>query len=241
MTLILLATGCAGFLVSFALLHAGLTRMWLRYPVAILSAYAVFLLLLRLWLAAQSRRGDLPDLGIDLANVDPSGVVTGGGGPSDFGFGGAGDFAGGGAGGAVDGGAEAASLLSSGTGGGTGGGLLDGLNNLDLGFDDEGCGAVLALVVLALAILAGLVVSFYVVWAAPALLAEILVDGLLVAGLYKRVKNAERRHWLRAAVRRTILPVVLTVASFTAAGYAMQRAVPRARSVGEFWKAVFDD
>jgi hypothetical protein len=100
---------------------------------------------------------------------------------------------------------------------------------------------VLAVVALALAILAGLVVSFYVVWAAPALLAEILVDGLLVAGLYKRVKHAERRHWLRAAVRRTILPVALTVASFTAAGYAMQRAVPEARSVGEFWKAVFDD
>ena len=251
MMLILMATGSAGFLVSFALLHAGLSRMWVRYPLAILSAYAVFLLLLRLWLAMQSRRTDLPDLGIDLAHVDPSGVVTGGGAASDFGFGGAGDFAGGGAGGSVDGGAEAASFLSSGGsstagGGGTsgggsgGGGLLDGIN-LSLDFDDEGCAVVLALVALALAILAGLVVSFYVVWAAPALLAEILVDGLLVAGLYKRVKEAERRHWLRAAVRRTILPVVLTVASFTAAGYAMQRAVPEARSVGEFWKAVFDD
>src|SRR5918997_2967356 len=71
MTLILLATGCAGFLVSFALLHAGLTRMWLRYPVAILSAYAVFLLLLRLWLAAHSRRrrGDSFDA-TDLVDVD---------------------------------------------------------------------------------------------------------------------------------------------------------------------------
>lgn len=249
MTLILLATGCSGFLVSFALLHAGLARMWLRYPLAILCAYAVFLLLLRLWLAAQSRRADLPDLGIDLAGADLSGAAAGGGATPDFGFGGAGDFAGGGAGGSVDGGTEAASLLPSGgpaaggggtAGGGSGGGLLDSIN-LSLDFDDEGCGVVLALVALALAILAGLVVSFYVVWAAPALLAEILVDGLLVAGLYKRVKHAERRHWLRAAVRRTILPVVLTAASFTAAGYAMQRAVPEARSVGEFWKAVIND
>lgn len=252
MTLILLATGCAGFLVSFALLRAGLTLMWLRYPVAILSAYAVFLLLLRLWLAAQSRRSDFNDLGIDLTGVDLSGVdlpdVVGrrGGAAADLGFGGAGDFAGGGAGGAVDGGTQAAAGLFS-SGGGTaggggsgGGGLLDNLN-IDLDFDDEGCGVVLAVVALALAILAGLVVSFYVVWAAPALLAEILVDGLLVAGLYKRVKGVERRHWLRAAVRRTIVPVVLTVVSFTAAGYAMQRAVPEARSVGEFWRAAFDD
>lgn len=252
MMLILSATGCAGLLVSFALLHAGLTRMWVRYPVAILCAYAVFLLLLRVWLAMQSRRGDLPDPGIDLANVDLSGVAGRGGTTSGFGFGGAGDFAGGGAGGSVDGGTEAASLLPTGSvatsggggatggSGGGGGGLLDSIN-LDLDFDDEGCAVVLALAALALAILAGLVVSFYVVWAAPALLAEILVDGLLVAGLYKRVKNAERRHWLRAAVRRTILPVVLTAVSFTAAGYAMQRAVPEARTVGEFWKAVFDD
>jgi len=74
MTLILLATGSAGFLVSFALLHAGLTRMWVRYPVAILSAYAVFLLLLRLWLAAQSRRKSSSDLDVDLTGVDLTGA-----------------------------------------------------------------------------------------------------------------------------------------------------------------------
>src|SRR5919107_255209 len=94
MTLILLATGCAGLLVSFTLLHAGLTRMWLRYPVAILCAYGVFLLLLRLWLAAQSRRKSGPDLDVDLTNADLSGVdlsgVVGRGGAS-FSFGGAGD------------------------------------------------------------------------------------------------------------------------------------------------------
>src|ERR687894_2311887 len=68
MTLILLATGCAGFLVSFLLLRAGLTQMWLRYPLAILCAYAVFLLLLRLWLAAQSRRKSVSDPDLDLTS-----------------------------------------------------------------------------------------------------------------------------------------------------------------------------
>jgi len=121
----------------------------------------------------------------------------------------------------------------------SGGGLFDSLNfDLGLDLDGEGCAVLLALAALALAALAGLVVSVYVVYAAPALLAEILVDGLLVAGLYKRMKKVERRHWLRAAVRKTCLPVALTLVSFGLAGYAMQRAVPRARSVGEFWRHI---
>ncbi|MCA1615801.1 MAG: hypothetical protein LC800_17210 [Acidobacteria bacterium] len=230
MSLLLLLTGGAGFLCSYALLHAGLARMSVRYPVSILVAYCVFLLLLRVWLAAQGRRR---------------------GSGSDFG--GGGDFAGGGAGGdwaqpgdagGID--ANPAGMSPGLTGGdaggsGSGGGLLDSLDfnlDLDLDFDGEGCGVLLALVALVAAAVAGLVVSVYVVYAAPALLAEILVDGLLVAGLYKRMKHVERRHWLRAAVRKTWLPVALTLASFGLAGYAMQRAVPEARSVGEFWRHV---
>lgn len=259
MSLLLLLTGGAGFLCSYALLHAGLARMWLRYPVSILVAYCVFLLLLRLWLGAQGRRrGSGFDFG--PSNLD---VNFGGGGASrGFDFGGAGDFAGGGAGGGWsppgDAGAgdinlnpvaASPSFASGGVGSGggaggsgSGGGLLDGLNvGLDLDFDDEGCGVVLALAALALAAVAGLVVSVYVVYAAPALLAEILVDGLLVAGLYKRMKNVERRHWLRAAVRKTCLPVALTVVSFGLAGYAMGRVAPRVRTVGEFWRHVTSD
>ena len=71
MSLILAATGAAGFLVSFALLHAGVTRMWLRYPVAVLVAYGVFLLLLRVWLHIQRHSWTdlLPD-DLSLTNVD---------------------------------------------------------------------------------------------------------------------------------------------------------------------------
>ncbi len=57
MSLILLLTGVSGFLVSAALLGAGVALMWVRYPVAILLAYAVFLLLLRFWLFYQLRGG----------------------------------------------------------------------------------------------------------------------------------------------------------------------------------------
>ena len=55
-SIILLLTGLAGFLVSFVLLRAGVTAMWLRYPVAILVAYGVFLILLRVWLSLSRPR-----------------------------------------------------------------------------------------------------------------------------------------------------------------------------------------
>lgn len=47
--LVLALTGLAGFGFSFFLLKAGLGAMWLRYPVAVLGAYAIFLLLMRCW------------------------------------------------------------------------------------------------------------------------------------------------------------------------------------------------
>ncbi|MBA2341523.1 MAG: hypothetical protein H0V88_14135, partial [Pyrinomonadaceae bacterium] len=93
-------------------------------------------------------------------------------------------------------------------------------------------------VVFVVAILGSLVAAFYVVYIAPALLAEILVDGLLMTGLYKRLKGIEQRHWLRAAIRRTLLPVLLVATLFTIAGYAMQRAAPEARSIGDVWEHI---
>jgi hypothetical protein len=245
MSFVLLLTGSAGFLFSFTLLHAGLARMSVRYPLAILFAYCIFLSLLGLWLRLQGRRTARRSPDLDLSHVDLGAGGSASAAP-DPPFGGGGSFAGGGSGGGwaqtLNGqGGDFAPAINpagggSGGGGGWGSGVLDGVD-LDLG--DEGCAGVLALVALALAILAGLLASVYVVWVAPALLAEVLVDGLLVAGLYKRVRRVERRHWLRAALRRTLVPLALCVLFFGAAGYAMQRAVPEARTVGEFWRGLF--
>lgn len=94
MLVILLLTGFVGFLSSFLLLQVGLSKMWLRYPLAILSAYIAFLLLLRLWLAIQ-RYQNSSDFDLPI-NAGSSGTSS----PSaDFSFGGGGEFSGGGAGG----------------------------------------------------------------------------------------------------------------------------------------------
>jgi hypothetical protein len=142
-------------------------------------------------------------------------------------FGGGGDFGGGGAGGSWAENVHVSSTVSTSKG-------LD-LPSLDLGFDSEELGFLVLAVV---AIIGGLIASFYIVYIAPILLAEILVDGLLVAGLYKRVKNIEQRHWLKTALRRTALPALLVALFFTLAGWALQKAAPEAQSIGEVWREV---
>ncbi len=243
MSLILLVTGLVGFLVSFVLLRAGLGRMWLRYPLAVIAAYVAFLLLLRLWLFYQRRVRREPSFDLDLNGFDglPVDLSGAAGDAASAGFGGAGDFAGAGAGGGwgpegLGDGAATESL--SGGGGGGGSGLLDSLD-IDIGIDgDEGC---LFVVALSLLILGGLLASFYVIYLAPALLAEILVDGLLVSGLYRRVREPVNGDWLLGAVRRTLVPVLLTLACFVAAGFLLTQIAPEARTIREVWRSMKSD
>lgn len=216
--------------------------MWLRYPVVILLAYCLFLLLLRLWLAFQ-RAQDRSNLELDF---DPSGLVDfnpAGSTNYDEAFrfsGTGGDAGGGGAGGswgesvAASSPSSTASLSSSSSVSGGSTSSSGGLG-LDIDLDSEGCLFILLAIA---AIIAGLVAVFYVVYAAPALLAEILLDGVLLTGLYKRLKGIEQRHWLWSAVRRTLLPALLAALFFSLAGFAMQKAAPEARSVGEVWRHI---
>jgi hypothetical protein len=56
MTLIVTATGLAGFGACVVLLQLGISSMPVRYSLAVVIAYAIFLLLVRLW-AGYQRRG----------------------------------------------------------------------------------------------------------------------------------------------------------------------------------------
>ncbi len=76
------------------------------------------------------------------------------------------------------------------------------------------------LIVLALfGLVSGAVLAFYAIYIAPALLAEIFVDGVLIAGLYRRLRGYDTQHWLKAAVKRTWLPVTGMAASLQSADY----------------------
>ena len=74
MAFIVTLTGGAGWLFSFLMLRAGVESMAFRYPLALVAAYMVFLLLLWLWL--RTKADDYLDLP-DFADLVP-GRGTGG-------------------------------------------------------------------------------------------------------------------------------------------------------------------
>jgi hypothetical protein len=227
MSLLIAATGGAGFLASWLLLRGGLETMWVRYALSVAAAYLVFLGLLGLWILRHRRRERVSeDPGIDLwpdLAVGPSG---GGGAapPSGQLSGGGGSFGGGGAQ-ASFGPAPSSPSPAGGSGGGGGG----------IGLDLDDAAVVIAI---AAAVLAMAVASVWLVVTAPTLLAELLLDGILVGQLYRRLRRFEGRHWLETALRRTAIPFLATGLVLAVAGFLMQRRVPDARSIGEVWKAI---
>jgi len=75
--------------------------------------------------------------------------------------------------------------------------------------------------------------SFWIVYSAPLFLAELLIDGMLAATLYRRLRGVDSRHWLATAVRRTLVPFTATAVLTSATGWVMARYVPGAQSIGD--------
>lgn len=213
-------TAICGFLTSFLFLKLGFSSMALRYPIAIFVAYCAFLIILKIWLWIQKNNLNLQ---VDMSGADFGGSsdVTESSGFTSAG----GDFHGGGGGGNWG---ESSQSFSDGDS------VLNGVG-FDLDLEE------LWLVILAIvALIGGILSSFYIIYIAPILLAEILVDGLLVVGLYSRVGQIEKRYWLKTAIKRTIVPAILAVLFFTLAGFVMQKLAPEAVSIGQVFNKVIE-
>lgn len=222
MTLIAAVTGAFGLLSSFLLLHQGVESMALRYPLALTCAYAMFLFLIWLWLRTNAEDYlDLPDL-----SGSPSSTGGGNSGVSVQ-SGGGGDFGGGGASGSFDGPSSLASDTSS-----------------PAASVGESIGSVadadeLAIPLVVIAFAVGLALaSLYVIYIAPALLAEVLVDGALSYALYRYVCGKDPEHWLATAVRRTVVPFIATAVFLAVVGASMSAYAPNAHSLGEVVRGV---
>ena len=109
----------------------------------------------------------------------------------------------------------------------------------DFGLGD-GEGLVFLIVVAIVAVL-GLGVVIYALYLAPLLLAEVLVDGVLLVGLYKRLNRPQPTYWAFGAIKRTWLAATLVAVTFFFAGVYFEKAAPEARSIGGVWKAVSSD
>jgi hypothetical protein len=197
-TLLAALTGGAGFLASAGLLGLGLRFLWLRYALAVLISYLVFLALLGVWLGIEKRRllrgGVLPE--------EPP-IVRGTSGKQLK---------------AAESGWDAVSSI------------FDGLS----GTHDLGAFFIGVLIIVAvISVLFGVVV---VIASAPELLAEVLLDGLLSAGLYHRLRGLDSSHWLESAVRRTWKPFLGVLIIFLAGGLVLHGMDPRAVSLWDFWK-----
>ena len=211
MCLLVGLTGGAGFVASYLFLRAGLTEMWLRYLASFVVAYLAFLVLLWLWLRTRSENYN------DLANFVPS--PSGSSDPAYRGHGG--EFGGGGSSGSFDGPSVDVSVGSD------AGPVGDAL-----GFAAEAEDFAIPVVVLVL-LGALLLSSLFVVYSAPILFAELIVDGVLSASLYRKLRGLETRHWLETAIRRTVWPFAATAAIVSAIGWGMAIYAPEAHSVGD--------
>lgn len=208
-------TGFAGLAASFLLLQAGVHAMGLRYFYAMCVAYLSFLLLLWGWLRL---RGDA----FDVPPFDGPGQPA----PALDAIGAGGSFDGGGASGNYEL-PDAAPVLDKALA------LADESDGVGDAIGAVGeAGEALPLAVLLLVL--GIVFSsFFVIYSAPVLFAELLVDGVLTASLYRRLRGLDRQHWLESALQRTFWPFVMTAVVVTVAGWGMGLYAPDAHSLGE--------
>ncbi len=225
-SLLLLVSGGAAFLTSFALLAAGVDAMAARYALAAVAGYLAFVLLIRAWIAWQ--RGDVdltPDLGEPVRDLPaPGGSARAplfGGGRS------------GGAGASTEFDVVSAPrpVMAPVRGGGGGGG---GVSLGDWVEADDGWWILLAL---ALALSAVIAVA-YVVYAAPVLLAEVALDAAVMSGIYRRLARGDARHWTSGVLRRTWIPALVVVLCAAGVGFAAQQVAPEARSIGGVVRAL---
>lgn len=230
MLLLVSITGVAGFVASYTFLQAGFTDMWLRYLAAFVIAYLVFLLLLWLWLRTRAEDyTDVPDFsGSGSSHPNPS--SSGSSDSCTCYSGKGGDFGGGGAGGDFHSSASGhvdLPTIDIPAFGDSGGSVGDAL-----GAAAEAQEFAIPLIVL---IIAGVLLlsSFFMIYSAPTLFAELLVDGVLSATLYRKLRCLETHHWLETAIRRTVWPFILTAAIVSASGWAMTLYAPEAHSIAD--------
>ncbi len=238
MVLILALAALATFFSSASLVAMGLGSMGIRYGLAVFAGYSFFLLLVRLWIAYQTRNWsfgrntqqstsnerrsserrsfdmdipDLPDLSAlgDLAGSASAGFSGGGG-----------EFGGAGASASFDIGGDSGDSGAS--------GALEAV-----GGADEGLPILIAII----ALLGGLIALGFVVYSSPVLFAEVLLDVAVVGAVYRKNKRHERGHWAAGVLRRTYKPMLVLGVLASIFGFAVQSLAPDKHTLGAVLEA----
>lgn len=223
MALILTATIASGLVASKLLLEAGAGSVLVRYPLAVLFAYAAFLGMTRLWVRyTVVNRNSSPGIAEDAFDAALDVIDDGGssnGSSRSFAFGG------GGSRGDVDSdlwdspAVERNSPRSS------------PLPGFDLSIDlDDGIWILLTLAAVILAVFGA---GAYLIWAAPEILPEIALSALLASSLKRSAQRAEAGGWLGNLLRSTAVPFAVVLILVCALAYAVHHTCPGARRLSD--------
>jgi hypothetical protein len=225
MSFLVLITLGMSLLISYSLLSMGINSLWLRYFCTCIGAYGIFLFLLWLWIRTRiedfsglENISELPSVDLSSINLSANLVELGSGG--EFGGGGSSSSFG-----------ESPEVESS---------FFQSVDNPVVeavgaaGEAEEFAVPLIILILLVTVILS----SVFVIYSAPILFAELLLDSLLAAGLYKKLRGAEESNWFPTAIRRTIIPMLITTFVFTLSGYILQSYLPKANSLGDAIKMI---
>lgn len=246
MSLILLATVCAGFLATRIMLGLDLDNVMIRYPLAVIFAYVVFFTAVKLWLkyiATTPATHKVHDNSPDLLDVIPDMPISGGNfNVGEVFHGGGGEFSGAGASGSF--GDVPAALVESGTsvlsdGIDTGGGIGDAVGEVAgdvvsgaLG-DEGGVVAVVVFAVLAAIVAVVVGAGVYLVYEAPFILSEAAFEFVLAASLVRGTRRIDSSDWMGSVFKTTGIAFGVTLVLAFLVGYLMHQYFPGVTRISE--------
>jgi hypothetical protein len=240
MSLILLATVCSGFVATRAMLAFRLENVMLRYPLAVIFAYFVFFIAVKLWLkyiappriSPKAHKNSADLLGV-LPDMPISGSSDGSLFVGEIFRGGGGGFGGGGATGGFD---ETGSVLTGAmdADGGLGDAVGDVAGDAVSAISDEGGVAAVVVVGVLAAIMSVLIgAGVYLVYEAPFILSEAAFQCVLAAGLIRGTKRIKSADWVGSVFKTTAFPFAVTLALAILTGYLMHRYFPGVTRISE--------
>ena len=240
MTVILVATFAVGLLTVHGLFAIHVAKLWMRYALAVIVAYAAFLGLLKIWLvyfAICIRHAHGESGGVDISDFcDFSGAGSSSGSSSsvsELGSGG-GKFGGGGASANWGTGepqpvvvapmqqASASTSSSSVSHGSSSGG--------GFGLDLDGDEIVLVIIVIAVAF-AIIGAGAYLIWAAPTILGDTAFNAVLASALIHKTRKVSHPEWVGSVLHATAIPFSIVFALTILMGWYAQHICPSAMRV----------
>lgn len=238
MSAILLATALSGVLASKLFLVLKVENFVIRYPLAVLFAYLIFFLCIKLWLWYVAPRKKMSTNLADWLDIpSPSSSGSGGGNVPSF-HGDGGEFSGSGASASFDAHSTVLSetpiaTISEGSSGivdGVGGAVGEAAGALG---EEGGIIGIVIIAVLAAVVAAILGSAIYVISEAPIILSEAAFEGLLAASLVKKARIIDDEDWIGSIFKTTWKPFATTFAVALIAAFILHTFFPEATKLSE--------